>query len=331
METRFYIGTYTGKGSKGMYHGIWQDGALRVTGSTGAVNPSYLTAHQGRLYAAHETGNGAVTAYRIAPDGALTQINQQSAGGDSPCHVSAQGNRLFVSNYSSGTLGVLELDGDGGLPSPPQVIAHKGSGPNADRQEAPHVHQALPTPKGDFVAVCDLGIDAVCFYPLETQGINTQVQTVQTPGGAGPRHAAFGLDQCWYVLCELSCEVLMYRGYGNDAKLIQKYRAMRDRNPQNSGAALQLSPDGKLLLASIRGENTLVLWDVAADGALSGIRWFDTQGDCPRDAAFTPDGSHVFCACERGDRVTVFAVRNAQLAFVHTEPVPTPTCVCFVS
>jgi len=330
METRFYVGTYTGKGSKGIYHGIWQDGAMRITGSAKAVNPSYLTVHKDRLYAASETGDGVVAAYRIAPDGALTLINKQSAGGDSPCHVSVQGGRLFVSNYSSGALGVIELDADGGLASPPKVIAHAGSGPNADRQEAPHVHQALPTTEGDFLAVCDLGIDAVCFYPLDGQGLQPPAQTVETSSGAGPRHAAFGTDKCWYVLCELSCQVLAYRGYGNDAKLMQTCGALRDGDPtESSGAALKLSTDGKLLLASIRGANTLALWDVGADGTLSGLRWFDTQGDCPRDAAFTPDGSHVFCACEGDGRMTVFAVRDGQLAFVHAEPIPTPTCVCF--
>ena len=330
MGARLCIGTYTDGGSRGIYHAVWRDEALHITGCTGAVNPSYLAVDGDRLYAVRETGDGGVAVYRVATGGALALTGERPVGGDAPCHVCVAGNRLYVSNYASGTLAVFDMDGAGELAPLPRVIAHEGRGLHATRQQAPHVHQALPSPDGRFLAVCDLGIDAVCFYPLDARGVHEPAQPVPMPGGAGPRHMAFGADGCWYVLCELSCEVLAYRGYGSDAKLMQGCGALRGGDPESIGAAVRLSPDGKLLLASVRGANTLALWDVSPEGTLSGARWFDARGDWPRDAAFTPDGGHVLCACERGDRITAFAVRSSSLAFVGETPVPAPTCICFV-
>jgi len=333
MESTLYIGTYTHGDSKGIYRAVLRDGTPRIAGCTEAVNPSYLAIHGDRLYAVRETEGGGVASYRVAPGGEPALVGERPVAGDAPCHLCVAGNLLCVSNYGSGTLSVFELDGEGEPAPLPRVIAHRGRGPHAERQRAPHVHQALPTPDGSFLAVCDLGIDAVCFYPLnaqmDAQGIREPAQSVPMPGGAGPRHAAFGPHGCWYVLCELSCQVLAYRGYGDDAKLIQRCDALRDGDPESIGAAVRLSPDGRLLLASIRGANTLALWDVSPEGALSGARWADARGDGPRDAAFTPDGTHVLCACERDDRVTVFALRDAALEFVGAVAVPMPTCVCF--
>jgi len=329
MGTRLFIGTYTGGDSKGFYQAVWRDGTLRIAGCTEAVNPSFLAVHNNTLYAVRETQEGGVASYRIEPDGTLTPAGEQPVRGDSPCHLCATDQQLYVSNYSSGTLTVFDAETDGTLAPPPRVIAHAGRGAHAERQEAPHVHQAQPTPDGAFLAVCDLGTDAVYFYPLDAEGVRAPAQRVQTPSGAGPRHAAFGSDGYWYVLCELSCDLLVYRGYGDNAKLIRKCGALRDNDPESIAAALRLSPDGTLLLASIRGANTLALWGVAPDGALSGARWFDAHGNWPRDAAFTPDGKYVLCACEKDDRITSFAVRGGELAFLRATTVPAPTCVCF--
>ena len=321
----FFIGTYTSGGSQGIYRAHWRNEVLQITECAKIENPSFLTAQKNTLYAARETNNGSVAAFRVEPD-ALTPIGEQPILGDAPCHLCVTGERLYVSNYTSGSLTIIDLDADGAFASSPRVIQHEGRSVHA-RQRAPHVHQSQPTPDGRFLAVCDLGTDAVIFYPLDGDGLHTPGQRVQTPAGAGPRHAAYGGNECWYVLCELSCELLVYTGYGNEAKLVFRFNALRDTDPESTGAALQLSPDGKLLLASVRGANTLVLWNVSPDGILSGDRWFDAHGDSPRDAVFTPDGRHVICACERSDRVTVFALRDGELVFLHAAGVPMPTCI----
>lgn len=323
-----FIGTYTAGNSQGIYRALWRDETLQIIGCTEMVNPSYLAVYANRLYAIRETDAGVIASYKVESD-ALTQTGEQSVFGDAPCHLYVLDNRLYISNYGSGTLTIYDLDRDGALVPPPRLIAHEGCSIHA-RQRAPHVHQAQPTPDGAFLAVCDLGSDAVLFYPLDTNGIHMPAQRVLMPEGAGPRHAAFGTNKMWYVLCELSCDLLVYQGYGSDARLLRKFTLLRDGDPESAGAALRFSPDGTLLLASIRGANALVIWHMSPDGMLSGARWFNAHGNWPRDAAFTPDGRYVLCACERDNRITVFAVSGGQLVFMHATAVPSPTFICFM-
>ncbi|MCL1795312.1 MAG: lactonase family protein, partial [Clostridia bacterium] len=171
--------------------------------------------------------------------------------------------------------------------------------------------------------------DAVYFYPLDNEGVRKPAQRVPMQSGAGPRHAVFGPNACWYVLCELSCNLLVYRGYGRKAKLLHTISVLRGERGASTGAALRLSPDRKRLLATVRGANTLAIWEVSPSGMLSGMRQFDAHGACPRGAAFTPDGNHVLCACEQNDRITAFSAKNGALAFLGAAEVPKPTCVCF--
>ncbi len=326
---RLYIGTYTHGESEGIYQAALAEGTLRIAGSTRADSPSYLAAHRGMLYAVRETHDGGVASYHIGAEGALALTGAEPVQGDAPCHLCVDEGALYVSNYLSGTLSVLALDAQGGVTTPLRQIAHQGHGPNAQRQEGPHVHQSAMSPDGTALAVCDLGIDAVVFYPRSAVGIAQPGESVATPAGAGPRHALFGKGKVWYVICELSCQVLVYEGYGRQAWLRQALSALRGDGQGSSGAALRLSPDGSLLLASIRGENTLVLFRVDGNGALSAPQIIDCGGDWPRDAAFSPDGRHVLCACEHSNQVTLFAVADGALAPLGSTACPTPTCLCF--
>lgn len=329
VEFSLWIGTYTHGNSQGIYRALWWGGTLHTGGFTAMENPSYLAVHENRLYAVRETDEGSVVSYHVDANGGLVVTGEQPVLGDAPCHLCVVGNQLYVSNYQSGGLAIFELDGQGAVTSPPRVIAHEGGGAN-ERQRSPHVHQAQPTPDGRFLAVCDLGTDAIYFYPLHADGIHMPAQRVPTAAGAGPRHAVFGANETWYVLCELSCELLVYRGYGSDAKLIGKMTTLRAGDTESACAALRLSPDGTLLLATVRGANTLVLWDVSPEGELSGQKWFDAHGDWPRDAAFTPSGRHVLCACELDNQVTSFAVSDGRLLFLQATALPSPTCICFM-
>ncbi len=74
-----------------------------------------------------------------------------------------------MANYSSGTLAVLPLDGDGGFatPGPSQVLAHTGAGPDEGRQESSHAHFVALDPSGAFVLVVDLGTDEIRRYRRE--------------------------------------------------------------------------------------------------------------------------------------------------------------------
>ena len=329
MAHTVWIGTYTREGSPGIVRADFDDVALRIRSAVPANNPSYLAVNGACLYAVSETSNGGINSYRIEGDQGLRLTGSQRVLGDAPCHLYVDGRYVYVSNYDSGSLSVFELDKEGAVHAAARVISHAGAGCGAAREPA-HAHQAVVTPDGSFVAVCDLGLNGVAFYPRDPQcGIREPGEWVYAPEGAGPRHAVFGESKFWYAVCELSCEVLAYRGYGASARLLQRQSLIRAGQAGASAAAIRLSPDQALVLASARGTDELVLFDVLADGCLSPPRSFDAGGCWPRDAAFSPDGRFVLCACERDGCVTVFRVQDGGLRPAGSASVPSPVCVCF--
>src|SRR5438128_9091709 len=204
-----YVGTYTDGGrSEGIYlvRMDRRSGHLRRVGSVAAgANPSFLAIHPNRrvLYAVNELekyngrATGAVTAFAIAKDtGALTPLNEQPSEGGAPCFVSvdSSGRVVLVANYVGGNVAVLALRANGALAPAAHVVQHTGTGPNAERQEAPHAHCILPDPANRFALAADLGADRVFVYRLDLGGkslLHVEGGDALMRPGAGPRHIAF--------------------------------------------------------------------------------------------------------------------------------------------
>ncbi|MDR1262249.1 MAG: lactonase family protein [Oscillospiraceae bacterium] len=328
-----YIGTYSSHGSEGIYRvEINGEGTARITGSYPARDASYLASNGKKLAAVFESReNSAVALYDIKPDGALTPVDEKPSGGLAPCYAAFDDANVYTANYFTGQAGVYPLV-NGGLGGG-QWIAHWGSGVNKSRQECSHAHCAVPIGPvvggESYLAVCDLGTDHVWFYPRENGRVALPGYRVETPPGTGPRHMTAIDDSTWAVIGEMSCETLIYSGYADKAKLVQRLpfaRTMGD--PSNMAAALRLSPDGTTLLGSIRGENTLAV-SRKVNGRFEAPVIVDARGNWPRDAAFTPDGRYVLAALERSHEITIFRVTDTGLEYVSKMDIPAPTCVCF--
>ena len=185
-EYMAYIGTY----SKGENGGIFramidsETGDLsRVWTSTDVENsPSASGACSGRqtpLRGPSETGEfrgrngGATAACAVDAEGKLTFLNIVGTQGKHPCYVSVSpdGKFVYAANYSEGTATVFAVDENGALKDDPKIVVHQGTGANPRRQEKPHVHCTRITPDGKYLAVCDLGIDAVVLYPCAASAV----------------------------------------------------------------------------------------------------------------------------------------------------------------
>src|SRR5262249_28783868 len=100
-KVRVYIGTYTGKTSKGIYPCALAQatGKLSTPELAGEANgASFVAIHPtgSYLYAVSEVGDvkggkdGGVIAFKIDPStGDLKRLNQQSSKGAGPCHITA--------------------------------------------------------------------------------------------------------------------------------------------------------------------------------------------------------------------------------------------------
>ncbi|MFD9520696.1 lactonase family protein [Streptomyces sp. NPDC059979] len=340
---RAYVGSFTSGGGRGVTTAAVdpRTGALTPLSVTAAEDPSYLAVARdtGLLYAVNETERGAVTAFRRTTEGLTPLGAAVRVGGSGPTHLSVAGRRLLTANYTSGSVSSLPLAADGSPGGPARVLAHRGSGLDADRQEAPHAHQVLPDPTGRWVLSVDLGTDAVrvCLLDPATGELRVHAETALR-AGTGPRHLAFHPDGAVaYVLHELEPQVTVCRWNGAAGRL-EPVGEVPVASAGASGAvraypsAVVASPDGRFVWVAVRGADAVVTLSLA-DGAekprLTGA--VDCGGHWPRDLAVDPSGRRLYAANERSGDVTWFDVDplTGQPHRAGSVAVPAATCVVF--
>lgn len=89
-------------------------------------------------------------------------------------------------------------------------------GPVPDRQDAPHLHDAVLDPTGRFIIVPDLGADTLHVYSIVPGTIKwVELEPVKAVPGNGPRHGVFAVtgdhSTFFYVANELSNTITGYK------------------------------------------------------------------------------------------------------------------------
>jgi len=335
-----YVGTYTDKGSEGIYRYAFNSKTGQLTDKMLAAaqkNPSFIkiAPNKGYLYAVGETntgeGGGSVTAYKI-DDGQLTALNTVSSLGAHPCHiaVSDEGAMVAVSNYSGGNISVFKTDANGRLGTP-QAIDHN----LLDSTKTSHAHSALFSQDKLFVA--DLGLDVVNAYKITDEQVDVaKPMTLQLPEKAGPRHFLFSENNAFlYVINELNSTITACKRTktGTYNLLETKSTLAEDFKGDSYCADIRLSPDGKFLYGSNRGENTIVIFGVdQTTGKLTLIGRESVRGDWPRNFNLDPSGNFLLVANQRSNNITVYK-RNKEkgtLTFAHELELPSPVCLEFL-
>jgi len=324
-----YVGTYTEGGrSDGIYlvRMNRRSGELLRVGSVNAgANPSFLAilprgGEGGRvLYAVNELENGAVSAFAVErATGGLTRLNEQPSDGGAPCFVSVDrsGRVALVANYTGGSVALLPIQGNGALAPATSVVQHAGTGPNAERQEAPHAHCILPDPSNRFALAADLGADRVFVYRLDLDGKALRRveggDAVMRPG-AGPRHIAFHPTlPLVFVANELDSTVATLRfdaERGTLAPLDTRSTVPAGWTGTNYPADTHIAANGRTLYVSNRGHNSIAVFSVAessGEGALALEQVVSTEGDWPRNFSLDRAERWLLVANQRSDSVVVF-------------------------
>lgn len=325
-ESYLLVGTYTSTGkSEGIYVYRFNNetGEVVPVSSIATGNPSFLTVSPDEkfVYAVHEVDRrgqgGEISAFSFnKATGALTLINKQPSGGDHPCYVEVDktGKWVFAGNYTGGNLSVLPVRADGGLDTASQVIQHTGAGAVKDRQDRPHVHCTKLSPDNRWLFVPDLGIDKVMIYAFdEKTGKLTPGQppfSASEPGD-GPRHFTFHPNGRYaYLVEELSGYVIAYAYKNGQLTQLQRISTKPAGQAGFAGSAdIHVSPDGKFLYASNRGDfNTLASYKIdPANGKLEIVANQSTLGKAPRNFNFNPGGNFLLAANQQSDEIVIFA------------------------
>lgn len=343
-----FIGTYTSGKSEGIY--VWRFNSASGTAqpvsiAKGVENPTYLTVAPGgkSLYAANENGGvkpGEVSAFSFdAASGQLQLLNKQPSGGDGPCYVTvdAANKWLLVGNYSGGSLAALPIRPDGSLAPSVQVIQHNGKGV-LEQQEKAHVHATVISPDQQFVFVPDLGIDKLMIYRFLGEGKQplspAKVPYAVLNPGSGPRHFTFHPSKPYaYVIEELSGMVSAYQYDNGKLNFLQRIMCHPPdyKGSTNIGSAdIHVSPDGKFLYASNRGEsNTLGIFSVDPEnGKLTALGFPSTEGTTPRNFIIDPSGKWLLVANQKTSNIVIFKRNLGTGMLENTGQIEVPNPVC---
>jgi 6-phosphogluconolactonase len=342
------VGTYTGSGSKGIY--VYRFNAANGTATLlnntdSIVNPSYLaiSKDQKYVYAVNETGNGKGSASAFAfnkANGELGFLNSQLTDGDHPCYVSVDKNNkwVIVGNYSGGNLSVFPVEENGSLKPHAQLIQDIGSGVNKSRQEKAHVHSAVFSPDERFVFTPDLGLDRIMIYtfnPSSEEPLKpADPAFAESEKGHGPRHFTFHPNGKYaYLIEELSGTVTAFKYDNGKLNSFQNIPTHpKDYKGEIGSADIHISPDGKFLYASNRGdENTITIFSIdAATGELTLKGYQSTMGKTPRNFAIDPTGNYLLAANQDTDNIVIFKIDKQTGLLKATGKeinVPKPVCV----
>lgn len=347
------IGTYTNGTSKGIY--VYKFNPLNGNMiyeqvAAGVKDASYLavSADKRFVYAVNESHNpqgDSVSAFKFDDhSGKLTYINKISTYGTDPCYVSVDkhNRNLFVANYSSGSLAVYPLKANGSIGDTLQTIQHTGGSIDVKRQKSPHVHAVVLSPDEKYLFADDLGTDKVYEYSYNPQAkkpLKPAAQpTVTLKAGSGPRHLVFSSNaKHAYLTREIDATVTAFN-YANDKLTAIQSIPMEtaDFKGVNGAADLHLSPDGKFLYATNRGEaNDIVVYHVnQKTGKLTFVERKSSLGKGPRNFAIDPTGNFLLVANQTTNDIFTFKINKATgklKSFGTKLLIDHPVCLKFVA
>jgi 6-phosphogluconolactonase len=349
-----YVGTYTDKGSKGIYAYRFDpvSGESDVIGLVAETpNPSFLAVDPSHkyLYAVNEIDNfngsrsGAVSVFAVdRTSGRLTLVQQVSSLGADPAHVSLDktGKYLLVANYTSGNIAVFPIEKDGRLGPRSAFVQHAGSSVNKERQAGPHAHEIQSSNDNQFVLTADLGLDELLVYRFNpTTGSLTPNDPAfaKISAGSGPRHFSTSPSGKFvYLVNEMASTVTVFSYTASSGKLQEQQTISTlpaDFKGENTTAEISVDAQGKFLYASNRGDDSIAVFGIdPSSGKLSFMERVPTGGKTPRHFTLDPTGKWLFAANQDSNSITIFSVdpNNGRLtATSHVLQVATPVCVAF--
>jgi 6-phosphogluconolactonase (cycloisomerase 2 family) len=346
---------------------------FQVNRTTGAMTPAgihemgtspsclALNAAGTRLYSANETDRvgenkeGTVSAFAInRADGKLELLNTVPSGGAGPTFVSLHpsGKYLLVANYFGGSVAVLPILGGGRLGEATDINNDAGEiGPTKAASAPPgsfafsghdrtHAHMIQADPAGRFVLHADLGLDQIFIWKFDEQkGVLTpnDPPAVSLPPGDGPRHFHFHPNGKWfYSIQEEGSTIVLFDYEAAKGRLTSRQTISTLPSGfagSNFCSEILVSGDGRFVYAGNRLHDSVGIFSVGSDGALTyvGEEW--TRGNYPRSFNFDPTGQFFYSCNQRGDNIAVFRLdRNTGgLRFTgHYIPVGNPSIVVFL-
>jgi len=262
-----------------------------------------------------QTPNASINTLKIAADGSLKSVAKiDTIQGPVSTQFYNKNKALALAHYGGSAISTYTLSSDKTTFTKLQNFTFVAKGP-LPQQEASHVHEAIIDPTGQYLLFPDLGADVVRVYCADPKtSLLTVKESLQSPLGSGPRHAAFwtSKDNTYlYVLHELANIIIAYKveylkAGGLGFTKINQYSSYGNQvAPVGSrGAEITVSPDSRFIVASNRngtlfqianpdpknstkiGSDALATFAPQKDGSLSFVQLAPSGGSFPRHFQF---------------------------------------------
>lgn len=268
------------------------------------------------LYTAiSENGKGVIVKFALDGHriGAMTKLCELPC--EAPCHIALSPDEKLVSfaAYCSATCGTVGIDGKGLVT---YTFPDDAMGCRKDRQQKSFAHQTFFTdPKGigpAMMGVVDLGCDRIRFFEPETMKPLPHCE-IGFDSGDGPRHALFadtGNKQL-YVVDELGSTVSSFAFDGVKFAKLGKWSMLPSdctlKPTETKAAAIKLTADGKILMASNRGHDSIAFYEVAADGRLTLKNVAKLTGKFPRDFELMPGERFMVVGHKMSNEIQIYS------------------------
>lgn len=347
-----YAGTYTVRGSEGIY--VYQfdrnNGDLTFIQSVKTIeSPTFLAIHpSGKFIYSVNRGPapgsdkiGSVSAYAIdSSTGKLRLLNHQSSYGAGPCHIATDktGKLALISNYLGGNLIVLPIEEDGSLGRCVDSVSFSGSGLNKERQDKPHIHSATVSEDNRFLHVADLGTDRVYSFAIDLNKkklLPAVKPYITVAAGSGPRHFTFTPDSRYAYLAEELTSTVAAFSYNKETGALdliedQIISLPIDFKDGNTSADIHTDASGKYLFMSNRGHQSIAIYTIEKDGKLTFKGMENTKGKTPRNFLVDDKNEFLFAANQDTDNIVIFRLDTETGKLVDTGvqvKVPSPVCL----
>lgn len=301
----FFIGTYTDETtSKGIYRLTFDtdNQKLTVTEAAEIRNPSCLCVLDEILYAGSEYQGGAiVTAYQ-QNDGALRPITQKSLDGSGLCHLFAQKktNTVLASCFLSGNSFILQHEA---------LTVLSELSMTARMNKEPWAHCAVCDSAGERLAIADMGGDRIYLCALKNGVIDGVPSSYDMESGSGPRHLVFHPKlNLLYVTNELNSTVstVSFDAKEGRFRLEQSLAAGEaKKGTKNYPAAISITANGRYIIISNRGFDTVCVYSVSSDGLLKQAGEYPCYGKWPRHILLTNDMQYLVISNQYSNTVAI--------------------------
>ncbi len=332
-----YIGTYTNRGSEGVYAAefgpesgtlgdlrvaarlkdpTWVTPTRRGAGCSSATAPrAAATAWSARSRSIRRRARSRTSARgrRRGARRASSPSTRAAAAWSSPTTTARSGRGAWPSSASARRADLTQTD----------LLRHEGSGPNERRQECSHPHSVNIDPTGRYVLVPDLGIDRVVIYRMDAARASLRrVGEAAVEPGSGPRHLRFDPAPLlgpagWraHLINELGNTLMVFHwdAWRGTLRHLQTLPTLPDDFAGRSTCAeVRVHPSGRFVYGSNRGHDSIAMFAVdEATGGLISLGQEPTGGGNPRGFTLDPSGTWLLAGNQDSDNVVTFRIDPA--------------------